>query len=140
MTATEIKRIEKMRKQAVGAAGIARTLNLSVNTVKSYCRRHPLPVADTKHEYTTGFCKLCGKSVEQNPGRKTKWFCSDTCRMAWWNSHRGEVTKKSAVVLNCEYCGRRFDSYEKEHRKFCSHRCYISRRFGGDPVHDKRAV
>jgi len=140
MTATEIKLIDRMRKQAVGIAGIAKALNLSVNTVKSYCRRHPHPVADTKQEYTAGFCKACGKPVEQNPGRKTKWFCSDACRMAWWNSHRAEVTKKSAVVLICGYCGRRYDSYAKEHRKYCSHRCYISDRFGGDPVHDKRAV
>jgi len=129
-----------MRKRGIGMTQIAADLNLSVNTIKSHCRRHPLPVAETKPEYLAGFCKQCGKAVEQNPGRKTKWFCSDSCRMVWWNSHRNEVTRRTAQTMICAHCGRRFDSYEKEHRKYCSHRCYIKDRFRGDSAHDKRAV
>ena len=56
---------------------IAAALGLSINTVKSHVRRH--------FSMKTVYCKECGVSVPQNAGRKQKKFCSDKCRIAWWN-------------------------------------------------------
>jgi endogenous inhibitor of DNA gyrase (YacG/DUF329 family) len=30
-------------------------------------------------------CEFCGQSVRQSEHRKRKRFCSDKCRMSWWN-------------------------------------------------------
>ena len=83
----DIIKLNDLRQQGKGAAEIAETLNLPLNTVKSYLRRHP--EADTSR-----VCPQCGKPVVQKEGRKEKKFCSDKCRMTWWNSHQSEIKKR----------------------------------------------
>lgn len=70
--------ITQMRLDGKKATEIADTLGLSVNTVKSHIRRHP----DTPN---TVPCLCCGKEVLQTKGRKMKKYCSDRCRITWWN-------------------------------------------------------
>jgi hypothetical protein len=88
MKKQEIERLDMLRKQGKKVSKIAKTLQISLNTVRSYMRRYP--IEDDNHR-----CKNCDKPIYQPPGRKPKLFCSDKCRMTWWNSHRNAVNKKS---------------------------------------------
>ena len=55
---------------------------------------------------------------------------SDTCRTAWWNSHPDCVDRKAVYAYTCAHCGKPFTAYGNKERKYCSHGCYISDRFG----------
>jgi transposase len=120
MTNEERETIGKLRLDGLSYGQIAAALGISVNTVKSFCRRH---------DASKLLCKNCGKSLEQVVGKKPKTFCSDWCRNAWWKSHRNAMRKKAVYTLYCARCGRRFDSYGNKSRKYCSHECYIRDRF-----------
>ncbi len=140
MTATEKEHISILHQDGVGATKIAKELGLSVNTVKAHLRRNPVAEGKPTLEITDGsVCKQCGTPLSQLSHRKTKTFCSDCCRLAWWNNHRSEVSKKSALIMTCEYCGKHFDCYDSENRKYCSRECYFADRFGGED-HDARTV
>ncbi len=126
MTNEERQRIMSLRRDGVGYGEIAGKLHISVNTVKSFCRRHGL-TADAR----ASVCEQCGRPVSQNPGRKRKRFCSDACRNKWWNAHLDLVKRKANYVLSCPNCGKEFSVYGNRKRKYCCHACYISYRFGG---------
>lgn len=121
MRKQQLERLDMMRKQGKTASEIALALNISVNTIRSYIRRHPIAEYDHK-------CKNCGKAIYQAPGRKSKFFCSDKCRMTWWNSHRDAVNKKAYHTLACGYCGKEFESYADNTRKYCCRECYFKAR------------
>lgn len=123
MNDTQKAKIEKLRREGLGYMKIAKELNLPVNTLKSYIRRHPL---GDDH-----LCLNCGKPVKQNKGRKEKKFCSDECRLHWWNAHRDLVKHKNEETIVCAYCHKPFTVYGKNHRKYCSFECYLAERFGG---------
>lgn len=115
-----------MRRDGAGYGSIAMQLQISINTVKSFCRRHSLAAR------TDGaVCEQCGKPIAQNPGRKRKRFCCDACRNKWWNAHLELVKRKAVYTFTCPACGKEFTVYGNSHRKFCSHACYIAYRFGG---------
>lgn len=127
MTAKEIEKITRLQQDGYGYKRIAAVTGLSVNTVKSYCRRHPL--AETKDTEQDGICRFCGKKLVQTPHKRKRCFCSDACRMDWWNAHPEKVNRKAVYTFLCAYCGQPFESYGNEHRKFCSRRCFgLSRR------------
>jgi len=118
--------IQKLRKEGQSYTKIAGLLGISENTIKSYCRRNNLgciamPVAGPASGM---FCKKCGAKVKQTTGKKQKQYCSDQCRMAWWNSHPEAVTRKSIQHFTCETCGVTFEGYGKRDRKYCSRACY----------------
>ena len=79
-------------------------------------------------------CLCCGEKVTQQPHRKPKRFCSDTCRLRWWHAHRDR--EKNAADRRCFSCGRVFRSSREQ--KYCSHACYIKARFGGN-AHERNA-
>ena len=82
MTDEQKQQIIALRRDGAGYGRIAARLQISINTVKSFCRRHSLAAS------TAGaVCEQCGKPIEQNPGRKRKRFCCDVCRNKWWNAH-----------------------------------------------------
>lgn len=122
MTKHEIEILNVMRSRGKNAADIAIALGLSVNTVRSYIRRHPL-----KDAVQVG-CRQCGKPVMQTKGRKVKYFCSDRCRNAWWNAHPEKVQRKAYYRLTCQFCGKEFASYGNKNRKYCSRLCYAGAR------------
>ena len=122
MTKQEIETLNLMRSRDKSAADIAIALGLSVNTVRSYIRRHP-----PKDAVQLG-CRQCGKPVMQHKGRKAKYFCSDRCRNAWWNAHPEKVQRKAYYRLTCQFCGKEFVSYGNKHRKYCSRLCYADAR------------
>lgn len=133
----ERKQVKKLRECGRSYGWIANELGISKDTVKSYCRRNGLEgYAKKKMEEIDDlkYCKNCGAVVIQNPGRKEKKFCSDACRMKWWNNHIDQVEKKAMYDLVCLNCGRSFQAYGNAKRKYCCHDCYVEHRFGKKKV------
>jgi endogenous inhibitor of DNA gyrase (YacG/DUF329 family) len=141
LTQEQKTKITKLRADGYGYFKIAQLLGISKNTVKSFCRRNNLtgkvaeeiqktlnPAYEGKH-----LCMSCGVSVEQNPGRKEKKFCSDECRMKWWNSNLDKVKRKAVYEFTCPHCKKQFMVYGNSSRKYCCHECYVADRFGGGP-------
>ena len=133
MTELQKQRITEMRTRGDSYSQIATTLDISVNTVKSFCRRNnlmdnapakPTMINDDKH------CKQCGQELVQQPKKKQRKFCSDECRAAWWVAHPDELNRKATYNFSCACCGKSFTAYGNKGRKYCTHTCYVARRFG----------
>lgn len=125
MTDLEKHEVMNLRAKGYGCTKIAKELGISVNTIKSFCRRQDIIKPNDKH-----YCKCCGKVVPQNKGRKEKKFCSPACRVKWWNSNLDKVNRKAYEKKTCLKCGKEFMVYGSAPKKFCSHSCYIAFRFG----------
>lgn len=135
---TDIQRAQVIKLRTAGNSygSIARTVGISLNTVKSFCRRNniteksdaPVPVILTG-EIT--LCENCGREIRQIAKQKKKRFCCDKCRNEWWNTHLDKVQRKTVYEFKCPHCGKAFSIYGDSRRKYCSHECYIADRFGG---------
>ena len=90
----------------------------------------------TQEKLAEHFCFYCGTAVTQNPGRKEKKFCSNKCRMKWWNAHFDKLNKKTMYPYICPHCGKAFEVYGNSQRKYCCHACYIADRFQGGEQHE----
>lgn len=111
--------IQNLRLEGYRPAKIAATLGLPASTVRSHIARHPdIP--------GTRACQNCGKLLMQPKGRREKKFCSDACRMAWWNTHQENVRRKAYYNLLCQHCGKEFGSYGNQNRKYCCRGCYLA--------------
>ena len=135
MTDLQKAEIKKLRTKGLSYGKIASALNLPQNTVKSYCRRNPVSgitndVSRVNQSTQKDSCLNCGTAIHQIQGRKKKKFCSDSCRMKWWNSNLDKVNRKAIYTFICPHCGKEFTVYGNVHRKYCSHDCYIADRFG----------
>ncbi len=122
MNKQEISSLNVMRSIGKTTAEIASALRISINTVRSYVRRYP--PADTAQS----ICRYCGKAVLQTTGRKMKLFCSDKCRNAWWKKHPESIERKAYYRFSCEFCGKEYESYGNNKRKYCSRACYANSR------------
>ena len=130
MNDTQRMRIEEMRGEGIGYSVIAIETGLSKDSVKAYCRTHNLGgVKDIKKVGISASkkCMCCGKPVVQIPTRKPKKFCSDECRMKWWNSHPEMVKRKNIAHLVCALCGESFES-KNPAQIYCSRDCYAKAR------------
>ena len=138
MTGEQKQRIQEMRLQGNAYSQIADVLGLSMNTVKSFCRRYSLNACNASND--TGIkenkdnCKQCGKHLKQPLKGKARTYCSDACRYAWWNIHRHQPDRKASHRLTCAHCEREYISYGNPNRKYCGHACYIADRFGWHPA------
>lgn len=126
MTDLQKEKIKSLRLQGISYVKIGEMLGISDNTVRSFCRRNGLGDAAKN----TVACKQCGKLIKIIPKQKPRKFCSDTCRAVWWNSHQESVDRKAVYECICVHCGKPFTAYGNSGRKYCSHQCYISDRFG----------
>lgn len=126
MTGQQKEQIRTLRLQGISYVKISKSLGISDNTVRSFCRRNGLG----ENAKNTASCKQCGKLIKIIPKQKPKKFCSDNCRNAWWNGHQECVTRKAVYEYTCACCGKYFTAYGNAHRKYCSHACYIADRFG----------
>ena len=133
MTKEQEKQITNMRTNGIGYAAIATRLGLSRIAVRVFCKAHNLMgnKAPTPKlpEITPGRCRNCGKELKQSVGRRKKQFCSDRCRMDWWNAHPNQVKRKAFYLFTCTFCGDEFTSYGNAKRKYCCHECYINDRY-----------
>ena len=112
MTNEQKYKIAELRQSGYGYANIADALGLTKNQVSAYCRR---------------------AGLMQVAGRKPVKFCSDACRIHWWNTHPDAVDKKAFYDFTCACCGKPFRAYGNSRRKYCCHACYVQARFqGGD--------
>ena len=123
MTENQRKKIKALRQAGLGYKKIAAAMSMSENTVKSYCIRNKLKTGSDQ-----SVCLECGKTISQAADQKGKKFCSDACRIKWWNHHT-YMMKANAV---CAHCGKPF--HGRAGRKYCSHACYIAERFGDTHV------
>jgi len=130
MTLIQKKITTDMRSNGASYAEIANTLELSKNTVKSYCQRNKLVQTTIVKKDNCTYCKQCGQEMEIITGRKLKKFCSDKCRTAWWMAHPDKLNRKATYNFICKYCGDNFTAYGNQTRKFCNHACYVASRFG----------
>ncbi len=123
MNKIQADKILKLREEGYGYKRIAIELSMSVNTVKSYCKRNPIRAVPVNS------CRSCGIILNDVRKRRTMQFCSNKCRMAWWNKN-AEGNGRASYV--CNVCGRVFLAYKSRTRKYCSRVCYgISKRKGG---------
>ena len=139
MTEIEKANILRLREEGHSIPQIAQELNLPINTVKSFifrtCKPNPEreetddpATPPTYPDRVVRRCLFCGQPVTQPPHRKEKKFCCAACRSHWWNQNAAQSQGKSLRLRNCAYCGETFRAYGQ--RKYCSHGCYISARFG----------
>jgi hypothetical protein len=131
MTQFQKQQIQRMRGEGISYSKIAESMSISENTIKSYCKRKNLAALTIKASdfNANAFCKNCGKNLEIMPGRKPRKFCSDSCRLKWWNHHTDLVANRTVNHMVCPCCGKDFNSYGTSKRKYCSHGCYIQDRF-----------
>ena len=131
ITNSQKERISHMRLEGESYAGIADALGLSRNTVKSFCLRnlHPEPLEVQAVSAKSSICTQCGKGFVLCPGHRQRRFCSDHCRMVWWNAHRDLLNSKGLLERTCACCGKPLMGYERQRRKYCSHACYIAHRY-----------
>ena len=127
MTQEQQQEIRRLRAIGEGYKRIGTILNLSVNTVKSFCRRDreedKSPLEDRHDDCVV--CLRCGHPLVLSPGRKRRLFCSDACRVAYWRTQ----AKPKAQLRRCLNCGRLLLGNDSR-RKYCDHACYIEHRFG----------
>jgi hypothetical protein len=114
---------------------IADGLGISVNTVKSFCKRNDLggrakpgkelvPITDAATA-----CRNCGVPLSQASGVKPRKFCAPACRQAWGAAHPDAIQQRATYFFDCNGCGQPFTAYGNTARKYCSHACYITTRF-----------
>jgi len=143
MTDAQKQNIRDMRLRGMGYKRIAGSLDLSENTVKSFCKRNKLGSVTLHPISATGgdegaICKQCGKPLERKPKKKSKTFCNNKCRYDYWNASPEQ--RKSAHHTVCAGCGVVFTS-AGSNRKYCGHPCYIASRFSkGGNTCDKRTI
>lgn len=113
MTDKEKTAINNLVGMGTSITDISEKLNISRNTVKSYLQR----------KKTADVCLNCGAVLTHTPHKKKKKFCSDKCRMHYWNTHQNEMSHTSAAIVKCEVCGKDVLSYRKKPRRFCSREC-----------------
>jgi len=137
MTHGERGLIVQLRVNGLGYKRIAAELGLSLNTVQSYCRRHPTEMKAPERLPEIG-CLCCGAKLHYTPGAKKRKFCSDRCRLTWWNAHPETSAKRKVRVVSCIYCGMPFEVAGEQTRMYCSRICYararakLARREGTD--------
>lgn len=130
MNLEQKQKITNLRNQGFGYKRIANHLCLSVDAVKYYCKKSGLTgVMASRVDTTINCCRECQKPLEQKEKMKPLKFCSSECRNTWWKKNKKNVPKKSGKIFQCQNCGKEFQAYEHEKRKFCCHECYIIFRF-----------
>lgn len=132
MTEIQKQQIQTMRSNGLVFADIADKLHLSVNSVKSYCRRNAI----WKQENTAALCKHCGAVLNNTPGHRQKTFCSAVCQQKYWWENRNLMHHHALISVTCPACGKSFTAYKGHHRKYCSHACYVADRYGKADAHE----
>lgn len=127
MTNQQKEQIIALRTQGYGYKKIAQIMELSDNTVKSFCKRNNLsaPIMPTLKE---GCCPQCGQEIIQSGKTKKCRFCSDACRKLWWKEHQNLSSETAVYSFICAECGTHFTAYGNRNRKFCCHDCYVQNR------------
>ena len=139
MTDAQAAQIKELRMGGMGYRTIAEAVGLSRDIVRNYCKANGMggyvvaTVKNLQERLEAGaICICCGKEITQPENGRPRKFCSDRCRRQWWKTHPEAGNRKAVYTKVCAYCGRSFDSYGDNRRKYCSHPCYIKDRFWRD--------
>ena len=126
MTSVQIEQVIRLQEAGKGYRTIAAELGLSINSVKSWCRRHPV------EGMPTNGCKQCGAPLIQFPGKREKVYCSDRCRSLWWSAHPECRGHRVAYKHVCLYCGSEFTNNRKA-AEYCGRACFARARMRVKP-------
>lgn len=144
MTEAQKQHISELRNHGLGYTTIASRLGLTKDCVRSYCRTHGLTgkrsSTHIQQDLDENFCRTCGRLLEHTAGKRRKKFCSNRCRMDWWNTHSDQVNRKAYYQFICDACGASFSAYGNAKRRYCSHECYIKARFNKRNTSDETVV
>ena len=121
MTTKEKEDIVRLQKEGKGYRNIATELDLPLNSVKSWCRRHSCSIEGID------CCLQCGAEVNNTPHKKPRKFCSDACRLLWWKEHPEERTLKTAYSHTCRYCRQVFTN-NRSKADYCCRECFAKAR------------
>ena len=105
MTEQQKSIIKTLREQNFSYNAIAKAMGVTVATVK--------------------------KQLIQREKVKHRKFCSDACRVTWWNAHPELVKRRNPHTVKCLCCGKEFTYFGIKQHKFCTHECYIKHRYEG---------
>lgn len=139
LCAAQKEEIAQLRFSGKSYTEIAELTGISRSTIQAHCLRHALGGVGSR-ENAFRLCKCCNKVIAQNPKRKEKLFCSDACRFAWWRDHKDAMNKKAFYKLTCQHCGKEFESYGNQTRKFCSQPCFRKSRVLQEASHDDQGT
>ncbi len=133
MTEEQERQITDLRNAGMGYTAIANRLDLTKIEIRAFCKSYGLMDRVQRRaevpKTVPGCCKNCGKKLKNTTGNKKRLFCSDRCRMDWWNAHPDQVQRKAYYTFTCAFCGDEFTSYGNRNRKYCCHECYIYDRY-----------
>lgn len=133
MTESQMQQITDMRKDGLGYTTIASRMGITKDRVRSFCRTRGLTGARTSsyvpENAGDNYCINCGNRLGHTAGKRKRKFCSDDCRLTWWNNHPDQVKRKAYYSFTCHYCKAQFSAYGNANRTYCSHECYIHDRF-----------
>ncbi len=115
MTEQQIATVVQLRLEGNSSSTIAEATGISVNTIKSYCSRHGIPAPQRVRT-----CLLCQATITS-----AERFCSDACRMAWYESHQG---KEPELLRVCKACGAVFE-LRQQNQEYCSKQCFYTDRY-----------
>lgn len=141
MTEEQGIQIVKLRGQGLGYKQIAGMVNLSRDSVRSYCKTRGLTGyvsavrMNMKDMMDRGAaCGFCGGPMKKAATGRPRRFCCEECRRRYWKGHRAEIKKSESAIYirECLYCHETFESYGNKNRKFCCHDHYIKYRFYED--------
>ena len=121
MTNEQTIMISRLMRDGNGYRKIAAELDLPINSVKSWCRRHPC------EEERTERCLMCGDEISSKPHKKPRKFCSDECRNKWWSHHPEKRNIKAGYKHVCRFCGREFKNSRKS-ADYCGRECFAAAR------------
>ena len=119
MTKDQESAIWDMVGEGYGYRRIAKLIGLPESTVRSHIKRRKLALETSVGVY----CLNCMKPIFSQPHHRQRKFCSDECRMDWWNAHREKVNHKSGQYLTCPVCKNEFHVYGTKQRVYCSREC-----------------
>ena len=138
MTEEQGIQIVKLRGQGLGYKQIASMVNLSRDSVRSYCKHRGLTgyveavQMNMKELVKNGeACGFCGGPMKKASTGRPRRCCSEECRRRYWKGHRSEIRKseKAIYIRVCPYCNETFESYGNKNRRYCCHEHYIKNRF-----------
>lgn len=139
MTEEQKLQIRKLRQQGLGYQAIGKMVNLSRDSVRSYCKNHGLQGVrlavemNTKERIKNGeACAYCAGPIKKAKTGRPARFCCEACRRSYWKAHRdeGKKSEKATYTMECKYCHQIFESYGNKNRKYCCHAHYVLDRYG----------
>ena len=130
MMQAEKDAVLSLRQQQYSFTAIAEKTGLPLGTIKSFLSRvgekkeSPFPASAPLVTHNHTCCRQCDAPLDQTQRGKTRTFCSDRCRAAYWNEHRNLSRRASA------HRHGRADQHKKSYTcifpfQYPSHRNYL---------------